>query len=72
MQPTYRERDILNYINKYQNKHGCSPTLSEIADGIITSRSFVRYAIYRLELKGFLTYDEHRHRSIVIRKNETA
>lgn len=65
---TKRERDILDYIITFKMINGFSPTISEIADALITSRSFVREAIYKLNDKGFLSYHERKRRSIVVKK----
>ena len=42
---TLREREILNYIIDFKTVNGFAPTISEIACGLITSRSFVRSAL---------------------------
>ena len=65
---TTRERDIYNFIVQFKTINGFSPTISEIADGIITSRTFVRQALYKLEDKGIIRYNEHKVRSIVVTK----
>ena len=63
---TIREREILNYIIDFKTVNGFAPTISEIACGLIMSRSFVRSALYRLEEKGFIRYKPEKMRSIVI------
>ena len=63
---TLREREILNYIIDFKTVNGFAPTISEIACGLITSRSFVRSALYRLEEKGFIRYKPEKMRSIVV------
>lgn len=65
---TLRERDIYNYIVQFKTINGFSPTISEISSGLITSRTFVRQALYKLEDKGFLKYNDHKMRSIIITK----
>ena len=70
---TYRENDVYKFIIDYHNKYGFSPTIQEISDGVITSRSFARHVVHRLEYKGFIVYDEQKRRSIVLcNHNETA
>lgn len=63
---TIREREILNYIIDFKMVNGFAPTISEIASTLITSRSFVRSALYRLEDKGFIRYKPEKMRSIVV------
>ena len=63
---TIRERDIYMYIVKFMNIKGYSPTINEIAIGVITSRSFVRHVLYKLEEKGFITFEKHKRRTITI------
>ena len=63
---TIREREILNYIIDFKTVNGFAPTISEIANTLITSRSFVRSALYRLEDKGFIRYKPEKMRSIVV------
>ena len=63
---TVRERDIYNYIVSFKTINGFSPTISEIADGLITSRTFVRQALYKLEQKGFIRYNDEKRRTIVV------
>lgn len=63
---TGREREILDYIIRYKSVNGMSPTISEIADALYTSRSFVRTVIYKIADKGFIRYDDTKRRSIVV------
>ena len=63
---TIREREILNYIIDFKTVNGFAPTISEIATTLITSRSFVRSALYHLEEKGFIRYKPEKMRSIVV------
>lgn len=65
---TKRERDVYNYIVTYKLINGISPTMSEIGEGIITSRSFVRRCLQNLEKKGVLEYDGSKRRTINIKK----
>ena len=63
---TLREMDVLQYITDFKIVNGFAPTISEIANGILTSRSFVRDCLYRLQDKGFIRYDDTKRRSIVV------
>lgn len=63
---TLREREILNYVIDFKTVNGFAPTISEIANALITSRSFVRSALYNLEDKGFIRYNQNKMRSIVV------
>ena len=63
---TLRESEILNYIIDFKTVNGFAPTISEIAVALITSRSFVRSALFRLEEKGFIRYKPEKMRSIVV------
>ena len=65
---TVREREIYEYIIKFKIINGYPPTFREIADGVNTSRSFVRKAVQNLEQKGFLKYNETKRRSLCITK----
>lgn len=65
---TKREYDIFNYIVNFKITNGYAPTITEIANGVYTSRSFVRSTIYRLEDKGYVKYNDQKRRSIVITK----
>ena len=63
---TLREREILNYIIDFKAVNGFAPTISEIAEALITSRSFVRTALYNLSDKGFIRYNQDKRGSIVV------
>lgn len=65
---TFQQRNIYNYIVKFKTINGFAPTISEIADALITSRSFVRLSLYLLQDKGIVRYDEQKRRSIVVTK----
>ena len=66
---TLRETDILQYIIDFKTINGFSPTITEIANALITSRSFVRTVLYSLEDKGFIRYNDKKMRSIVVLRN---
>lgn len=65
---TYKEREILQYIIDFKKTNYISPTISEIAENLYTSRTWVRECLYTLELGGYIRYDCHRMRSIVVLK----
>lgn len=65
---TLRERDIYNYIIQFKTINGFSPTISDIAKTLITSRTFVRNCLYNLEQKGFIRYTSGKPRTIVVLK----
>lgn len=65
---TVRQRDIYNYIVQFKITNGYAPTIREIAEGIYTSRSFVRESLHILESKQILKYNPKTFRSIVILK----
>ena len=65
---TLREREILNYIIQFKSINGFSPTICDIADALITSRTFVRTALYRLHDKGFIRFIKGKTRTIVVIK----
>lgn len=65
---TYRERDIYNYIIRFKQINGFSPSQKEIADGVLTSLSFVRVVLDKLSDKGFIKYSPNKYRSIVVLK----
>ena len=63
---TIREREIYEYIIKFKTINGFAPTISEIAQALYTSRTFVRSAIYNLDSKGFVKYNNEKRRSIIV------
>lgn len=65
---TLREHDVLVYIINYKCINGFAPTIGDIADALITSRTFVRSALYRLSDKGFIRWQKGKPRTIVVLK----
>lgn len=50
--PTYRERQLLDFIERYQLKHGSSPTVREMREHMkLRSDGFVIHAMQRLMAK---------------------
>lgn len=65
---TRRQRDVYNYILHFKQVNGYAPTMREIANGIITSRSFARECVHVLVDKRIVKYNPKTFRSIVILK----
>lgn len=66
---TWKQQEILNFIDTYYQENGMYPTITEIAEALYTSRSWVRECIYRLCDKGYLFYNDKKRRSIVLNKS---
>lgn len=65
---TLRERDVYNYIIQFKTINSIAPTISEISQGLYSSRTFIRRCVHNLENKGFIRYDETKRRSIIVIK----
>lgn len=63
---TKKEEEVLNYIMQYREIYGLSPTITEIAEGLYTSRTYVRNAIYILMERGLIKYNNLKRRSIIV------
>ena len=64
---TMRERDVYDFIVKYQKSNGYSPLLREVADSIgIKSKGVVHRYIKALEKLGMITYHSNKHRGLNI------
>ena len=63
---TFKQREIYHYILDFKSVNGLSPTISEIAKGTYTSRSYARNCVHELSRKGYIKYDETKRRSIVV------
>lgn len=62
---TKRQTQILNFIKKYSQKHGYSPSLEEIADKFsFSSLSTVHYHLSQLQKKGLISRQDSIPRSI--------
>jgi SOS regulatory protein LexA len=62
---TKRQAQILNFIKKYSQKHGYSPSLEEIADKFsFSSLSTVHYHLSQLQEKGLISRQDYIPRSI--------
>jgi len=68
---TKKQKEILEYIKKYQVKHTYSPSLEEIKKHFkMSSVSTAHHHVKKLEEKGFLRHDENKPRSISVFDNE--
>lgn len=68
---TKKQKEILDYIKKYQSKHGYSPALEDIKKHFrMSSVSTAHHHVKKLEEKGFLRKDENKPRSISVFDNE--
>ena len=64
---TMRERDVYNFIVKYQKSNGYIHLLREVADSIgIKSKGVVHRYIKSLEKLGMITYHSNKHRGLNI------
>lgn len=65
---TRRQRDVYDYILQFKQTNGYAPTMREISNGIMTSRSYVRECVHVLVDKQIVKYNPKTFRSIVILK----
>ena len=63
---TYKQKEVYQYILDFKTVNGISPTISEIAIGTMTSRTYARECVHALEEKGFIRYNETKRRSIMV------
>ena len=64
---TRRQKQVLDYIVKFIDRHGYSPSFEEIADGLkLTSLATVHKHLQTLEKKGFIRRGYNRSRSIEV------
>jgi repressor LexA len=63
-----RQRQILDFIGAYTERHGVSPTFKEIGDAVgLKSSSSVKHQIEQLQKKGYVTRRDRTPRSIVVK-----
>ncbi len=61
-----RQRQILDFIGAYAERHGVSPTFREIGDAVgLKAISAVSYQVEQLQAKGFLSRRDRMPRTIV-------
>jgi repressor LexA len=66
-----RQQDVLNFIIKFKQVNGYSPTIREIARGINTnSINHVHTMIAELQEKGYIKFVHGKQRTIVVLKFE--
>lgn len=66
---TIREREVLDYIIKFKQVNGFSPTIREIANGINTkSIPHVKMMLECLIDDGYITMKHKSPRTIVVKK----
>ncbi len=64
---TKRQKEVLDYLAKFENKHGYSPSFEEIGKALkLTSLATVHKHITTLEKKGFMRRGYNRSRSIEV------
>jgi len=63
-----RQRQILDFIQAYTERHGVSPSFKEIGDAVgLKSISGVKHQIEQLQRKGYVTRRDRTPRSIVVK-----
>ncbi len=69
---TKRQRELLDFINRYMERHDYAPTLNEIAEHLgLSSLATVHKHLSNLEKKGLIRRDWNRERSIELRRPES-
>lgn len=64
-----RHRKIIDFLNRFQEQSGYSPSIRQIGDSIgVKSTSLIDYYLNQLQQMGFIERDEHVSRSIRILK----
>ncbi len=64
---TKRQKEVLDYLVSFENKHGYAPSFEEIGKGLkLTSLATVHKHITTLEKKGFIRRGYNQSRSIEI------
>ena len=48
--------DIIDYVNNYYEKYGISPSIREIAEGIVLAKSSVQRYLVQLSEEGKIEY----------------
>ena len=69
---TKKQKNVLEFIKKFQQKEAMSPSLEEIKNKFgLASVSTASYYVEKLETKGFLKKDNKQHRGISVFENES-
>ena len=66
MPPHSSRWNILEFIHRYKQEHGVSPTLKEIQEQTNFSRGSVQYNLNKLKEEGFVTWRKSKSRTIQI------
>jgi repressor LexA len=70
---TPRQTDVLDAIQKIHERQGFPPTLGEIATHVgIQSHSTVAHHLAHLRIKGFVTWERRKVRTIVLTERARA
>lgn len=66
---THKQKELLDYINTYQNDHGASPSFEEMKEALgLKSKSGIHRLISSLEERGFLRRLAHKARALEVVK----
>ncbi len=67
---TKRQKQVLDFIKSYKEKHVYAPSLEEIKDHLnLSSVSTAHYHVHKLEKSGYLKKENNQARSIGVRDN---
>jgi repressor LexA len=67
---TDRQARVLRFIEQYIRRHGYSPSIREIADGLGMTPAGAHYHVQMLKKKNLLTYQPNRIRTITLVKSK--
>ncbi|MGE6379972.1 transcriptional regulator [Peribacillus muralis] len=69
LEPTKRQRDVLEAITKYTTLKGYPPSIRDIGEDVgLKSSSTVSFMLTKLKEKGYVTWEEGRSRTLQILK----
>jgi repressor LexA len=68
---TSQQQKIHQFIVRYQEEHGYSPSRNEIAEYMNLHPSTIREHLAAMERSGYVTWDERVFRSITVTKQVT-
>lgn len=64
---TERQAELLAFIKIFRDRHGCTPTISEMRDGLkMSARSGIHRLVLGLEERGHIRRIPHRARCITL------
>jgi len=61
---TPREKEVLNFVHKYFDKHEFAPTYQEIANGVGIAQPYVSRLVQRLAERGLIAKTTRKSRSV--------